>query len=79
MAAKRTISLFRNGRNQALRIPRDLELPAEQAQIYRDGEKLVIEPLTTPPLLTLLDSWQPLDVDFPEIDNALAPLDDVSI
>lgn len=31
MHTKRIVRLFRNGRNQAIRIPRDFELPASAA------------------------------------------------
>jgi antitoxin VapB len=37
----RHVRLFRNGRNQAIRIPRDLELPGEEAIIRREGARLI--------------------------------------
>ena len=43
MNAYRPIKLFRNGRNQAVRIPREFELPGEDAVIRREGDKLIIE------------------------------------
>ena len=39
------IRLFRNGRNQAIRIPREFELPGEEAMIHKEGDRLIIEPL----------------------------------
>ncbi|MCA9848322.1 MAG: AbrB/MazE/SpoVT family DNA-binding domain-containing protein [Dehalococcoidia bacterium] len=68
--ARRHVRLFRNGRNQAVRIPRDMELPGEEAVMYRDGDRLVIEPAPAPSLLALLASWEPLDEEFPEIEDA---------
>ena len=68
--AHRHVRLFRNGRNQAVRIPRDMELPGEEAVMYRDGDRLVIEPAPAPSLLALLASWEPLDEEFPEIEDA---------
>lgn len=44
MSAQRRVKLFRNGRNQASRIPRDLELPGEEAILRKEGERLIIEP-----------------------------------
>lgn len=41
--------LFRNGCNQALRIPREFELAADEVTIYRDNHRLVIEPVTRTP------------------------------
>ena len=34
---QRRVSLFRNGRNQAVRIPRGFELPGDTAMIRRGG------------------------------------------
>ncbi len=72
----RQVRLFRNNRNQAIRIPVEFELPGSEAIISRDGGRLIIEPLRKKGLSALLDSWEPLDEEFPEIDDpALAPKD----
>jgi antitoxin VapB len=67
----RTASLFRNGRNQALRIPREFELDASQVEIRKEGNSLVITPLRPDRLLALLASWEPLapEDDFPEMED----------
>jgi antitoxin VapB len=65
----RHVRIFKNGRNQAIRIPRELELSTSEATIHREGNRLVIEPVERTSLLALLASWQPLDIDFPEIDD----------
>lgn len=78
MQTERIVRLFRNGRNQALRIPRELELPGNEAIIRREGNRLIVEPVQKPSLLALLASWEPLDEEFPEIDD-LPPLDDVDL
>lgn len=70
MSSERHIKLFRNGRNQAVRIPREFELPGTEAVIHREGNRLVIEPLQRPSLLQVLDSLQPLTEDFAPIDDA---------
>jgi antitoxin VapB len=41
---QRRVKLFRNNQAQALRIPRDWELPGSEAVISKDGERLIIEP-----------------------------------
>ncbi len=80
MHTNRHVRLFRNGRNQALRIPRDLELDADEAIISKDGERLIVEPVKRrPDLATLLARWEPLDETFPDVDEGLAPLDDIRI
>ncbi len=63
----RLVRLFRNGRNQALRIPREFELPGNEAIIRQEGDQLVVEPVRRRSLLALLATWTPLEEDFPEI------------
>ena len=45
MFAERHVRLFRNGRNQAVRIPREFELDAQDAIMRREDGCLVIEPV----------------------------------
>ena len=73
MTASRHVRLFRNGRNQAVRIPVEFELPGDDAIIHRDGDRLVIEPLRKRGLLALLQTMAPLDEELPVIDDP-APL-----
>ena len=77
MTSERHVRLFRNGRNQALRIPREFELEGEEAIIRREGDRLIVEPVRMGGLLALLASLQPLDETFPDVDESLPPLDDV--
>jgi antitoxin VapB len=69
---QRRVKLFKNGRNQAVRIPREFELPGEDAIIRKEGERLIIEPTPPKSLLALLDTLVPLEEDFPPIPD-LAP------
>jgi antitoxin VapB len=70
MSAERHVKLFRNGRNQAVRIPREFELPGEDAVMRKEGDKLVIEPAKRKAsLIALLKTLEPLDEDFPEIEE----------
>lgn len=69
MIAGRRVKLFRNGRNQAVRIPRELELPGEDAVIRKEGERLIIEPAPRPSLLAFLATLDPIDEEFPEIEE----------
>ena len=76
MGAERKVSLFRNGRNQAVRIPRDMELPGEEAILRRDGDRLVLEPVVPNSLLALLKTLEPIEDDFAAIDDpAPRPVD----
>ncbi len=69
MPERRYVRLFRNGRNQAVRIPVEFELPGSEAIMHRDGDRLVIEPVRKRGLVALLKTMKPLEEDFPEIDD----------
>ena len=73
MNIQRSAKLFRNGRSQAIRIPREFELPGDEATIRKEGDKLIIEPAKKKKdsLAKLLASWEP--EDFPDIEDL--PLD----
>jgi antitoxin VapB len=71
MQTDRHIRLFRNGTNQALRIPRDLELPGNEAVIRKEGDRLIIEAANKPSLLALLATLSPLDEDLPDMGDPL--------
>ena len=76
MTEIRHISLFRNGSNQAIRIPRDLELPGTEAIIRKEGQRLIIEPAPARTLRDLLPMLEPLDEDFATIEDLPAePVD----
>jgi antitoxin VapB len=69
VTAERHVKLFKNGRNQAVRIPREFELPGEDAIMRKEGERLIIEPTAPKSLLALLATLEPLDEDFPPISD----------
>ena len=76
MPTKRQIRLFRNGRNQALRIPREWEFEGNEALMHREGDRLIIEPVRKGGLLKLLGDLQAIDTPFPDVDESLLPLDE---
>jgi antitoxin VapB len=69
MPEQRHVRLFRNGRNQAVRIPVEFELPGDEALMHRDGDRLVIEPVRKRGLVALLKTMKPLEEGLPEIDD----------
>lgn len=77
--AERHVRLFRNGRNQALRIPREFELDGDEAILRKEGDRLIVEPVRKGRLLAVLASLEPLEDTFPDVDEDLAPLDDVDL
>jgi antitoxin VapB len=70
VAAERHVKLFKNGRNQAVRIPREFELPGEDAIMRKEGNRLVIEPVPPQSLLAVLATLEPIEEDFPPITDA---------
>ena len=77
MNAERRVKLFKNGRNQAVRIPREFELPGEDAIMRKDGNRLIIEAVPPKSLLALLAVLPDLEEDFAPI--ADAPPDNVGL
>lgn len=75
--SERHVRLFRNGRNQALRIPREFELEGDEAIIRKEGDRLIVEPIRKGRLLALLSTLDALDESFPDVDEDLPPLDNV--
>ncbi len=71
MPVERHVKLFRNGRNQAVRIPREFELAGEDAIMRKEGGRLIIEAMPPKSLLTLLAALPPLDEEFPPIVDSL--------
>jgi antitoxin VapB len=75
----RHVRLFKNGKSQAVRIPREFELPGNEAILRRDASgRLILESLPRPRLLDLLSTWKPLGKkdQLPAIDDRPAePMD----
>lgn len=78
--ASRRVSLFRNGVNQAVRIPREFELPSQEALLFREGNRLIIEAYPSQPsLLCTLENLAPLEESFPDVDEALLPAEPINL
>lgn len=86
----RAVKLFKNGANQAVRIPKEFELPGTDALMHREGSRLILELAPNKPpkgtaaaLMRALDEIAklgPCDDDFPDIsDEGLLPLDDIDL
>lgn len=66
---ERHASLFRNGRNQAVRIPREFEMEGSEVLIRQEGDSLILTPIRRNRLRDLLASWEPLDESVPEVED----------
>lgn len=87
--AGRHVRLFRNGANQAVRIPKEFEMPGAEAILYREGTRLILEPVlpqyekgSAAAMLAMLEELRklgPCDDEFPDVDEGMLPLDDINL
>lgn len=85
----RAVKLFRNGANQAVRIPKEFELPGTDAVMRREGNRLILELVPDKPkkgtlaalaaALREMAAEGPIEEDFPDVDAGLLPLDDIDL
>ncbi|HEV2851954.1 MAG TPA: AbrB/MazE/SpoVT family DNA-binding domain-containing protein [Thermoanaerobaculia bacterium] len=78
MHTERIVRLLRDGSDQTVHIPRDLELPGSEALIRKEGDRLIVEPVPRRSLLAILSAWAPLEEEFPDVDD-LQPIEDVNL
>ncbi len=75
-----TASVFKNGANRAIRIPKAFEFDADEVQIERDGERLIITPIFKPKM-----SWAefaklpPVSDDFMAVRETNMPIERESL
>jgi antitoxin VapB len=67
--SERRVSLFRNGRNQAVRIPREFELPGKEVTMRLEHGRLILEPVTPMSLLGYLQEMKAVEDEWPEIED----------
>lgn len=80
MGIETRVRLFRDGGDQAVRIPSEFELPGDEAIIHREGDRIVLEPVKRKKsLLRLMQRLKPLTEDFPDVDEGLLPLRDIEL
>lgn len=74
----RRARLFRSGRHQVVRIPREFEIAADSVTIYQQDNRLVIEPVErTPSLAEVLAGLVPPDVDIGPIEDPPAEPEEI--
>jgi antitoxin VapB len=71
MLLQRRARLFKNGRNQSVRIPREFELPGREVLISREGDRLILEPVKRHRLRDVLAALEalPKAERFPDLDD----------
>lgn len=66
----RTVSIFTNGNNQAVRLPKDMEfVGVKELEIIKDGDRLILQPVR-PSWLTLAETDK-ADDDFMQERDAI--------
>jgi len=81
MAHEREARIFRNGRNQAVRIPREFEFSGERVIMRKVGKRLILEPAPPRKLAEVLGGLSPLPANetLPDVDDLMTldpdPLD----
>jgi antitoxin VapB len=76
MSTERIVKVFKNGRNRAVRIPREFEFRGNEAIMRKEGKRLVIEPRPARSLLAVLSRLKPLTAKLPPIkDRPPAPVE----
>jgi len=69
MGPERHVKVFRNGRNKAVRIPREFEFSGKEAIMRKEGDRLIIEPTPPKSLLAVLATLATLEEDFSPISD----------
>jgi antitoxin VapB len=79
MKNPRHVSLLTSGQDQVLTIPHELALSGTEVLLRKEGHRLIIEPIPSSSLLSLLTTLQDITDNFPDIDEGLLPLDDITL
>ena len=77
MNAVRHVRIFKNGRSRAVRIPKEFDIFGDEVVMREEDGRLVLEPAKSRRSLgEVLATLQPIDEDWPEIDDpAPEPVD----
>lgn len=60
----RTVSIFKNGANQAVRLPKDMEFQGvKELEIIKEGDSVILRPVR-PSWQSLFSDDEPADKDF---------------
>ncbi len=79
MPLARRAKILHTGRNQAVRIPRELEFECNEVLLRKCGGSIVMEPARSAGLLAVLSRLEPVEDDFPDIDSSFGDLQDVNL
>lgn len=79
----KTSKLFPYEQGQAIRVPEGFELPGTEITVTKQGNRLIVEPVAgqagPQSWAEFLATLEPVDVEWPDIDEGLLPVDDVNL
>jgi antitoxin VapB len=75
----RHVSLLTSGQDQVPTIPHELTLPSTEVLLRKERQRLIIEPIPSSSLLSLLTTLPDITDNFPDIDEGLLVLDDITL
>ena len=79
METERRIRLLQNESKQIIHIPKDFELPGDEAIIGKRNGVLFIKPFKRPSLIALLATLGDVEDEFSDFDEGLLSPDDVDL
>lgn len=79
MQNPRHVSLLTSGQDQVLTIPHEFALSGTEVLLRKEGHRLIIEPIPSNSLLSLLTTLQDIPDNLPNVDEGLLSLDDVTL
>jgi antitoxin VapB len=73
------VYLLRDGQNQVLTIPHEFVLLSTKVLLRKEENRLIIEPIPSGSLLSVLASLEEITETFPDVDEGLLPLNDITL
>lgn len=71
--------VLRDG-HRAVEIPEEFDFPGDEATMRKEGDRIILEPKREDrDLFEWLRSLEPLDEEFPDVDEGLLPVEDVDL
>jgi antitoxin VapB len=60
------VSLLQNGQSQVLTIPHEFTLPDTEVLLRKEGDRLIVEPISNQPLLSLIATLEKITENLPD-------------
>jgi antitoxin VapB len=81
MSEIKKVQLVQTGPAQMVEMPPEFAMPGDAVLMHQEGKRLILQPI--PPskggLLALLATLDPIEEEFPDVDECLLPLRDIEL